>query len=74
MTQVKRWTEIESARIGLLITQALNNLKHGEDGEVDVEIGGNQIRIANDQINKRVVIFEVQFNGVNKNAMGEMDG
>ena len=37
MEQAKRWTEIESARIGLLITQAFNNLEHGEDGEVDVD-------------------------------------
>ena len=59
MGQAKRWAEIESARIGLLITQAFNNLEHGEDGEVDVDLSGRQIRIVNDQINKRVLIFEV---------------
>ena len=60
MGQAKQWTETESARIGLLITQAFNNLEHGEDGEVEVDLGERQIRIVNDQINKRVVIFELR--------------
>ena len=60
MGQAKRWTEVESARIGLLVTQAFKNLEHGENGEVDVDLCGRQIRIVNDQINKRVVIFELR--------------
>ncbi len=51
MGQAKQWTEIESARIGLRVTQALNNLERGEEGEVDVDLGDGQIRIVNDPTN-----------------------
>ena len=59
MEQGKHWSETELAQVGLLLVQAFNNLDRGEDGQQDVDLGGKWIRMVNDSINGRVVIFEL---------------
>lgn len=59
MGQVKRWDEVDVTQLGLLLVQAFNNLERGEDGEFDLELGGRSLRLVNDSINRRVVIFEL---------------
>ena len=59
MEQGKQWSETDLAQIGLLLVQALNKLERGEDGQFDVDLGGKWIRMVNDSINGRVVIFEL---------------
>jgi len=59
MEQGKRWAEIDVNQLGLLLVQALINLERGEDGEFDVDLGGRSLRLVNDSINGRVVIFEL---------------
>ena len=59
MEQIKRWEEIDVTQLGLLLMQAFNNLDRGEDGEFDLELGGRSLRLVNDSINRRVVIFEL---------------
>ncbi len=59
MEQRKQWSETDLAQIGLLLVQAFNNLERGEDGQFDVNLGGKSIRMVNDSINGRVVIFEL---------------
>ena len=57
--QAKRWAEIDMTRLGMLLAQALKNLERGEHGDVDVDLAGRWIRLVNDPINGRVVIFEL---------------
>jgi len=59
MVQGKQWSETDLAQIGLLLVQALSNLERGEDGQFDVDLGGKLIRMVNDSVNGRVVIFEL---------------
>jgi len=59
MEQTKGWEESDITRLGLLLVQAFNNLDRGEDGEFDLELGGRSLRLVNDSINRRVVIFEL---------------
>ncbi len=59
MEQGKQWSETDLAKIGLLLVQDFNNLERGEDGQFDVNLGGKSIRMVNDSINGRVVIFEL---------------
>ncbi len=59
MEQGKQWSETDLAQIGLLLVQAFNNLDRGEDVQFDVDLGGKWIRMVNDSINGRVVIFEL---------------
>ena len=59
MEQGKHWSENDLAQIGLLLVQALNNLERGEDGQFDIDLGEKRIRMVNDSINGRVVIFEL---------------
>ncbi len=59
MGQAKRWAEIDMTRLGMLLAQALKNLERGEHGDVDVDLAGRRIRLVNDPINGRVVIFEL---------------
>jgi len=59
MEQGKQWSETDLAQIGLLLVQALSNLERGEDGQFDVDLGGKLIRMVNDSVNGRVVIFEL---------------
>ena len=58
MAHGKQCSETALAQIGLLLVQAFNNLERGEDGQFDVDLGGKRIRMVNDSINGRVVIFE----------------
>ncbi len=55
----KQWSKTDLANIGLLLVQAFNNLERGEGGQFDVDLGGKLIRMVNDSINGRVVIFEL---------------
>ncbi len=59
MEQPKRWAEKDITRLGLVLAQALKNLERGEHGDVDVDLAGRCIRLVNDPINGRVVIFEL---------------
>ena len=59
MEQAKRWAEKDITRLGLVLAQALKNLERGEHGDVDVDLAGRWIRLVNDPINGRVVIFEL---------------
>ncbi|MEE9144900.1 MAG: hypothetical protein V3U06_09060 [Candidatus Binatia bacterium] len=59
MAQGKRWAEIDINRLGVLLAQALTTLERGENGKLDVDLGGRHVRIVNDPINGRVVIFEL---------------
>jgi len=59
MEQGKHWSETDLAQIGLLLVQAFNNLERGEDGQFDLDFAGKRIRMVNDSINGRVVIFEL---------------
>ncbi len=59
MVQGKQWSETDLAQIGLLLVQALSNLERGEAGQFDVDLGGKLIRMVNDSVNGRVVIFEL---------------
>ena len=59
MGQGKQWEEVEITQLGLLLVQAFNNLDRGEDGEFDLELAGRSLRLVNDSINRRVVIFEL---------------
>ncbi len=59
MGQAKRWEEIDITKLGSLLVQAFKNLDRGEDGEFDLELGGRSLRLVNDSINQRVVIFEL---------------
>ena len=59
MAQAKRWPEIDLSQLGLLLAQALTTLEWGESGEVELDLGGRQIRMVSDPINGRVVIFEL---------------
>ncbi len=59
MAQGKRWAEIDINRLGELLAQALTTLERGENRKLDVDLSGRQVRIVNDPINGRVVIFEL---------------
>jgi len=59
MAQGKRWAEIDINRLGVLLAQALTTLERGENRKLDVDLSGRQVRIVNDPINGRVVIFEL---------------
>ncbi len=59
MEQAKPWTDIDMVRLGLLLAQALKNVEWGEQGEIDVDLDDRRIRLVNDPINGRVVIFEL---------------
>jgi len=59
MEQAKQWSENELTQLGLILVQAFNNLERGEDGQFDIDLGGKWIRMVNDSVNGRVVIFEL---------------
>ncbi len=59
MELIKHWSQTDLAQIGLVLVQAFNNLERGENGQFDVDLGGKVIRMVNDSINGRIVIFEL---------------
>ncbi len=55
----KRWQEVNAELLGLAILQALANVEHGTEGEVEIDLEGRWVKIVTDRHRCRVVLFEI---------------